>query len=327
LRKLLKPQKGSLVYLALCGVSIIGYSEISVADAVASLRLYLQKCMDRGYLPESAYVSDTIEQIKQEQRELNEPDYEGEAAHVRRQLEAAQNIQDTLEVSWRNRLAQIESEERIAIEDLRMRWEDACESLEAEWNSEKVKSKFNKPSPKLIDLRKTAKRMLSVRRFEEAALLAKEIANLEMVEASDAERNMNLAYRVAVERLDRKFANDLETLRASFVTRRNQAERSRDVTMKPVIRSVDKYRYREGLLSERKKQSRIGCRSSSVTIRSGIPPDTTIASKGAKLKLPDVRKARRRALLSRPCSALSGSRTSSTVGSSSALGSLDSGND
>jgi hypothetical protein len=306
----------------------MGYNARSVDEAVADLRKCLQRCIERGYLPESAYVSQIIEQIRQERRELREPDIDGATTVVRRQLADARGMQDGLEVAWRNRLALLDAEEQIAVEDLRVRWGDAREQLEREWNTERAKARFNKPSPKLIELRWTAKKLMTVRKFDAAAALAGEIERLERDEAEEALRKMNLAFAVAAERVNQRFANDLETLRSLFITKRNLVERNRDVTMRPVARQVNKYQKRDSLLAEKRRQASVRSRSASANVAEPLPADLTINAKGAKLRLPDVSRAPRGTmLLARPASSMGRSGSSSVTGRCSRLGSLASSGD
>jgi hypothetical protein len=260
-------------------------------------------------------VSEAIEKIEEERRALKPLiELDEEEIQIKQRLDAARTKQDELELKWEAQLSQIEMEEQLATENLRLRWAEARDQLAKEWNSEKRKDRFNKPSTKLIDLRRTALRLLTARRFHESTVLAKEIAVLEKVEARDALDRMERGYSVAIERLDRKFASDFETLHASFVMKRNQVERCRNVKMLPVARKVDKYVQRDGFLKEKRKVVLICSRPGTP----GMLPstDVTIASKGAKLQIPDLKPTRRTGLMTRPCSVA----TSGTVTSSSATG-------
>jgi hypothetical protein len=307
--------------MALCGVSVVGYSEESVKQTITSLRKYLQECVERGYLPECAYLNDAIEKIRDERKAMHEPDLDEEAREAQRRLDDARAAHDDQEASWQNKLAQIDTEEELALQELELKWEEARATLEDEWNSDKVKSRFNKPSPTLIDLRRTARRLLSVHRFDESLIVAREISALEANEGEEATRRMALAYTVAVDRLDRKFYNDRQTLETTFVTRRSQAERARDATMLPLARKVSKYQAKEELINEKRRRNQ-SAKSALSSSKRVIPPDVTIASKGAKLRLPDVKTAKRSSLgITRPGSMISArKRQGSRIGKEGDLG-------
>jgi hypothetical protein len=130
----------------------------------------------------------------------------------------------------------------LAIHELEMKWKKARDALDAEWNSERARARFNKPSPALIDRRRTARRLLAMHRSDESAVVAREIPELEDAEAADATRRIRLAYRAAIERVDRRFRNDCETLKTSLPTGRSQIERTHNSGMMPLVRKVDQYR-------------------------------------------------------------------------------------
>jgi hypothetical protein len=215
---------------------------------------------------------------------------------TQRKLEGARTVRDSHELSWRNKLAQIDTEEELALQELEMKWREARDTLDAEWKSEKWKAKFNKPSPTLIDRRRTAKRLLAMHRYEESAVFAREIADLEEAEAEDAARRMVLAYRIAIERVDKRFRNDWETLKTSFLTRRSQIERGRHANMLPLVRKVDKYQTRGEMIDEKKRRYQ-SSRAAAGGKRREIPEGTTIAAKAAKLRLPEIQAAKRTSLM------------------------------
>jgi hypothetical protein len=283
-----------------------------VKQTITSLRRYLHQCVELGYLPECAYLNDAIEKIREERREMHEPDLDEESSEVQRKLGDARTVHDSQEASWQNRLAQLDTEEELALQELELKWEEARAALEEEWNSDKIKARFNKPSPTLIDLRRTARRLLSVHRFEDSLVIAEEISALEAWEGEEATRRMALAYTVAVDRLDKKFYNDKETLETTFMTRRSQIERTRDATMLPLARKVDKYQKKDEIINEKRRRNQAA--KSGLSPKRVIPPDVTIASKGAKLRLPDVKAAKRSSLaIARPGSMVSARKRQGSV--------------
>jgi hypothetical protein len=159
------------------------------------------------------------------------------------------------------------------------------------WTTEKIKSRYNKPSAKLIELRRAARALLRCHRFEESTRIADEIEALGKSEAKEAARRMATGYRHAVDQLSEKFENDLDTLQSMFKTRKNQIERSRDARMMPVTRKVNKYSQKKEALGEQQK------RKPKLRLASSPKPtgrQTTIEAKSAKLQLPPIRTGKRK---------------------------------
>jgi hypothetical protein len=83
--------------------------------------------------------------------------------------------------------------------------------------------------------------------------------------------------------------------------------------MLPLARKVNKYQTKEEIIDEKRRRNQAA--RSALSPKRLIPPEVTIASKGAKLRLPDVKAAKRSSLaMARPGSTVSArKRQGSTI--------------
>jgi hypothetical protein len=285
------PGVESVASLALCGVSIVAYSPQTVDAALSMIRDVLARCVRRGYVEESMHVKGVIDSLKREREDVARLDQLDAAEEdIDERLGNAIAVRNSGEWNWNNQLAQLDVERDLAVVELGMKWQDARDALDEMWSTEKSKSRYNKPSARLIELRRIARRLLGCHRFEESARIAEEIKVLEKSEAEEAAKRMATGYQRAVDRLNAKFENDLDTLQSMFTTRRNQIQRSRDGRMMPVMRKVTKYTQKKEALKEQQK------RKPKLRLASSPKPtgrQTTISEKSAKLQLPPIRTAKR----------------------------------
>jgi hypothetical protein len=243
---------------------------------------------------EAEYVKKRIDRTRQERDEVAALDVlEATEKDIGHSLDIAC---DRKARNWCNQLAQLDMEEELALRELQMKWEDARDSLDLQWKSEHAKSQYDKPSGRLIELRRLARKLLAAHRFEESAVIAGEIESLEKSDAADACRRMNAAYENAVRRIDGQFKNDRDTIITMFLTRRNHIERSRDARMMPVTRKVEKYtQKKEALEDQQKRKPTKRAATGLATNRQAAKlRQTTIAANSTKLELPPVAFAKRK---------------------------------
>jgi hypothetical protein len=255
LQDMIQEPPGSLVRLACIGVSLVSYSDKSVTKTIASLRKYLRQCISRQYVPESAFLDQIIRTVTCDRAEGRRPDMESKADQARRLLSDANAKLDAKGFHWHLKNVQLNTEEEIALHNLELQWEEARTSLNDEWNSDKMRSKFNKPSPVLLSLRNDAKLLLNAHRFSEAELVAAQITHVEQQEVIAAGERMSKAYSVALARLDARWTQDREVLKASFLKRRNRLTKTKNVSLLPLLRQVDKCQQKTAAVLETQKQT------------------------------------------------------------------------
>jgi hypothetical protein len=238
LRAMLKHPLDSPVYKALMGESVTGLTEPQITETIAVLRQYLRKCISRGYIAECGYVNGRIARVQEQRAELQKPDVQEESEQARAELADAQAMLDTREHAWRTKLARLDAEEEIAVHDVERRWDCAERALAAEWRSEKIRSRFDKPSSLLIALRADARRHLLAHRFNEAAQISSQAVALEEAEAHAASERMRLSYGAARARLDAKFRKEMEIMNAGFLAKRSHLEKKRNRKMLSLSRHL-----------------------------------------------------------------------------------------
>lgn len=216
LKELIVHPKESVTYLALCGVSILGYKESTVSSVYKDLKKYLDQCVQLGYIEESMYVDGIMKKIKDEKKELEKTQTNDQVEQIDEKINQLNEQIDKMTKDHQRNLCSLESEKEVALSEIDVKMDDSLALLEEEWSSEKMQSKFNKPSPKLIEMRQTAQRLIGAHRFEEGAALAERIATLEDQESQEAAEKMNSAYQVACERVVKKYSAEKVTVEGSF---------------------------------------------------------------------------------------------------------------
>jgi hypothetical protein len=97
---MVKEDHNSVTYLALCGAPIEGYSDRLVNEALGNLRGYYKKCVDRGYLDESAFIDQTISEIKAGVKAKKEAQERDTVESISAELEDVQRERDEEDATW-----------------------------------------------------------------------------------------------------------------------------------------------------------------------------------------------------------------------------------
>jgi hypothetical protein len=314
LRDMVTEDKNSITFMALCGVSIIGYKAKLVSDAVWRLRNYLQVCVSRGYIDETVYLNDVIEHIRRERLEMKAIDAMETPDELEARVHSARVSQDLCMRRWDTKKAQLEVEAQVAAADLELKYRELRQELDASWNSQRTRTKFDKPSTKLITLKTTAKKMLAAARFEDAERLAVEIREMEAAEAENAAFRMRQAYLASLARLDRKFFNDRESLNRTFAMRLHQIEQAKNRALLPLTRRVDKCTQRMEAFADnqRRNPTEFTTVGQAMVVHEAMAPNFEIGEAGEKLKLPPLQSGKRQAAGARL--GAHGSRTASSSG-------------
>lgn len=250
LRMLVHP-KESLVYLALCGVSIVGYQPRIIDETLSCLDEYLNRCMKKEYIDEASYISQIIAKIKQECKDLQEFEKQPSTTQISHDLQFAMEKQARRESEWKQVETQLDAERDIAISECEIRKQEKLEALKAEWNSDRKRRQFNKPSSYLSDLRSQAKKNLRAYRFKEAMELQAVIAAREDEERRASEERMTEAYKKACERIEKEFQRDLQGVQFTFEKRKLNVDRQKEMAMQPYRQRVSKIEKKKVKIEER----------------------------------------------------------------------------
>lgn len=306
----------SVAYLALCGSDIIGYKETRIIEAMFSLRLLLKRCIDLGYITESAYVQGIIEKTIQRQNEFKKFNRVNPSKIIQENLTNAKTKKEVKEKTWNARISAANSEYEIAVNDMKRRYEEEKNMLDKKWHSKSSILKYRKPSSSLNQMKFVAKKMLDTHRFEEAASLSKSIEESEKNEAAEAAKRMNNDYKSALAVLEKKYKNEAVALKTQFEARKLTLVKKEKTEMMPIERQVKKFAEKKEQLKESRKRnpenSKLtvygGCKSS-LSKSSKLAPNLTINSSlklNLKAALPpsalSSAKRRTQSRLSRPTS-------------------------
>lgn len=158
-----------------------------------------------------------------------------EAILNKQQIEQnASNPNEELEIAFDNESRKKEQEliekQRIARRKLRAKHKKELDELDKQWNSIQVRKKYNKPSEKLIEMKKQYDEMIAAENpaEEEAAnKLNDEINHLRQLETEEAHQRMQRDYDSALLHLQKKQQQDMDLLQESGNVKMEQLKQQR----------------------------------------------------------------------------------------------------
>ena len=233
--------KESIVFRALCGVSIIQYPSGVVSRVLMELKHYLDLCIEKGLIAEASYVQCIIEAIKDERNEKAKVK-DNSLEKVNKRLAELEAKYEKRKRSWENQKTIMLVDKDLQNEDLELRYQEESIKLNEEWNSEKMQNRYNKPSPMLIQMRHNARSLLQAHRFEEAAAVAEDIQKREARETEEAANRMSHGYQAAIIRLRDKFESERETMDDSFRVKYSALLRAEETNLKPIQQRICQYK-------------------------------------------------------------------------------------
>jgi hypothetical protein len=174
---------------------------------------------------------------------------------------------------------------------LSLKYENEGYKLDAEWDSEQIKAKYNKPSATLIEMRHHAKLLLSAHRFEDTAILNEEILKKEREETEEAARKMEFGYRLANEKLQQAFQLEKKGLIETYETKMRGLIRAEENSLRPLSQRVEKFAKMkvEALRSARRVDTSLGKRKKEkVNLGVGMMRGLRAVGVGERLELPPI---------------------------------------
>ena len=285
----------SLVFHVICGSTLPDINKQSVISKVASdLKKLMNETIKKGYITESAYLEDKINKLK-EAHSSSKPDAQ-DPEELKNRMEQANEQLERIDKRVDDKLKQIDVEEMQAMFEFEEKFKYEEMKLDEDWNSEKMQNKFNKPSAKLIALRNEARVNLAAHRFNDAILIANEIAQLEEIETDEASKKMGEAYKTAVQKFEQKYNHEKEQISNSFEMKRQRCEQEREHLRRPVISRMEKLNTQITQIEKEKEraqrqqvreQTLRGIQNVNNNKKKGIPQCPPIVLDG-KLKLPPL---------------------------------------
>lgn len=247
----------SIVYLAMCGVDIVGYKRRAVTEAVTCLKEYLNDCIAYGYIEEAKYVEDIIKGINANREKLRKYEEQTTPGEVGQSLDVAMDDRDEKEREWHSVEMQLDAERELAAAELELRHKETMERLRKEWDNPKKRDEFSRASGELIRLRGQASKAIRVRMYDEAAAMQDQIAKLEEQETRAAVERMNAAYCSSLIRLEQAHEQAMKNVDTAFEKRRSAVSRRRELALEPFNKRVNKLKQKKDDVSEQvTRQSR-----------------------------------------------------------------------
>jgi hypothetical protein len=287
LREMIQDPPTSLVCQALCRQPIIGIPEDAYREVMRRLDRYLKRCITENLISESSYMALVIDQVKSDRAEGQRQ----EAAPLERIVDEITIYQDRLTEERKKWTTQRDSlnltrDNAFIILSSRMMTEE--ERLKAEWQSEPMKIRYNRPSRELEDSRARVNELLKAHDFEGAQEQAKLVAKLQRKEEKVAAERMERDYKIAWGKLYSHYTKETEALQA-FWARQLRINRSAESRLVRGIQMRLKYlkKLRDRELSKQKggkKAAGRGMPQAKSQVVSAKPP--VVAHE--RLKLPDL---------------------------------------
>lgn len=155
-----------------------------------------------------------------------------------------------------------------------------------------MQAKYNKPSPKLLELRQNARALIAAHKFEEAQELAQQIAEQEAYETNQAVARMQREYQKAQEHLSQKYDTDRKAMYDSFESKLNGIIASEASDLHPFEQRIGNLQRMKKNIEISKKMNTKSCLNvSNQQKKSPVSVKTPPLSMSAKLKLPPLKSA------------------------------------
>jgi hypothetical protein len=210
LRVILTHQRGSMVYEAIAGETMMDCSRADIQRVIYELRKYLEITIARNMIDESALLDSRIDDLRRRLRERAAP--RDRTISIQQKIDVAEAVQEEEAQKYMSRRMLCESERNARLDDLDLRYQEALDELDRQWNSTQFHSKFNRPSSKLIDVRHRVLAQMNARAFDEASYLVGRMRVLEQQESEVAAERMALSYREAGDRLRKRYSAEREQI-------------------------------------------------------------------------------------------------------------------
>jgi hypothetical protein len=203
--------------------------------AISQLRRVLRRCTAQGLFEESIFVHDVLDSLRSAYRS---PAASASSTSQGERRDAAADELADREQIFAHAQAALDADEFLACQGVEQRFQDELAALEEEWATERKQGLFNKPSPALIVMRATAKRMLASHRFDDAAQVAAQIEEKEREDAEAASRRMAEAYQTAAGNLRAHFDGEKAAISLAFQEKRVALARKKDQQIGPIQKRI-----------------------------------------------------------------------------------------
>ena len=283
LREMITHPPESVVFRALCQEPMSDYTEAVISQVVMELRVYLDMCVKEGMIGEGSYVQCVIDNIKQEVKESR-----GSAPAVEKldeEIQKAEAIYAEKKQTWKKRKHILEVEKDVALKGLEAQFEEKVADLDEEWNSEKKRDKYNKPSLELMSMRQQALAYMRMRQFHDAQAIADLIAKRERQETREASKRMNRDYKAAQERLQAKMEADRATLAENYDSRMSGIITAEKQDLRPYEQRIQNLKKSRKEALRRSQPIKEGIMERKVPVMTNTGPIVL----HAKLRLPPLR--------------------------------------
>lgn len=290
----------SVLVSALKGIPISGYNLKTIDKVLSKLKKYLNECIKEGWIFESQFMESVVEQVKIDRKENIKCIDINKIFATNDQLNGIKQEIELYENYFQSMKSKIEDDRMLAIKELENKLEEDLDVIDYEWTSHLMVKKYNKPSVKIFELRNLAQRMLMARRFDEAAIISRQIDDQEKEEAILANKKMQTDYEHMIRKREDKHQIDVQNVNQYFDSKLNHLKKESDITMVPLKRRYDRIKAKREKLAEPMSLplTRSTSPNGSPFIRTNIKD--VVISRSKTLKIPPLTKVKRKALAKPP---------------------------
>lgn len=268
----------SIIYRAVCGESMLEYPATDVKLVITVLRMYLDSTVNKGMIEESVYLNGIIESAKKELVYLASG---SECTRVESQIRKAEDKFTSKQQFWSTQRYVCESEKEMKLQELQLKYEENVQKLDDEWNSNRVRNKYNRPSGELSRMKLQLKSLMKNHRFDEAQLLANQIKVREKHESVVAYERMQTAYNDANERLRQKFLAEQRLVEDQFERKLCTIKAQEQSDMLPIQNRMANLNH-----TKADKEMKARRNASSLSKTAARRPTRLVASPNTRLRLP-----------------------------------------
>lgn len=161
--------------------------------------------------------------------------------------DAEEKLQNTKErhaeaaEKWETKISTYKKEQELVLKDIEAQHEQELAEFERNWNDPSFLAAYNKPSPRLLQLRHVEQSLAIAKLFERAAQVRKQADQLQKEETAVAREKAMTAMRLTFEALDQKQQRDIECHLQHTKRNIEYMEKERDKELNPMKMIIERH--------------------------------------------------------------------------------------
>lgn len=196
--------KDSIIFMALCGLSIFGYPDSQIDFVISELEEYVKLCDENHLKEDQNYIKGIIDDIKNERIDMQRILGSGEHQTLDEKLEIATNELERRQQMWSRQESALDEELSASLEEIETQFDEEMDQLEKTYRN---------------------RRVIKVRTNDEN---------------KNYMQQMNDEYHCMVAEKRTQFENQRSSIILTFNTRRSQLKYKREQNLKPIKNRINR---------------------------------------------------------------------------------------